>query len=68
MDQLNCAAFLSFEVLARLAQVMLAPRMLRTPKWTTARHFRCADGMDVGIDPSHWVEVNRKVGEENLIC
>ena len=39
----------------------------RNPIWTTARHFRGADGMDDGIGPSLCAEVNRRVGEENLL-
>ena len=53
MGQLNCAAFLSFEVLARRVQAIIDAYAQdpRNPKWTAARHFRGADGMNVGIDP-----------------
>ena len=39
----------------------------RIPKWTIARHFRCAHGMDDGVDPSLRAAVHRRVREANEV-
>ena len=43
-------------MLARRVQAIIDAHAqdARNPKWTTARHFRGADGMDDGIGPSFW--------------
>ena len=55
MDQLDCAAFLGFEVPARRVQAIIDAdaQDARNPTGTTiARHFRSACGVEDGVGPS----------------
>ena len=68
VDQLNCAALLSFEVQAMCVQAIIDANAqdARNPKWTIARYFRGAYGMD-GVDPVLWVADHRIVREDNEV-
>ena len=59
----------SIEPLARRVQAIIDAyaQDARTPKWTIARHFRGAHGMNYGVDPSLQAAVHRRGREENVV-
>ena len=68
VDQLDCAALLSFDLLARRVQEIIdVDAQARNPKWTIARRFKGASGIDDGVDSSLWAEGHRRVRDERLL-
>ena len=69
MDQLDCAAFLGFEVPARRVQAIIdadAQDAWNPTGTTIARHFRSACGVEDGVGPALRVAVRSHTAEPPL--